>query len=127
MNLYQEIILLQYFHRKNSKYVIENVKPYYKPLIEPTAKLHRHLFWSNFKIGLYETNNERKHTEIKATSTVYDFNVSDTNLKDKAKCLKNMVDPTVSNYILNCARNIITKSNINQLDIFENEKILNKT
>ena len=32
MNLYGEIILLQTFFK--GKYVIENVKPYYKPLIE---------------------------------------------------------------------------------------------
>ena len=33
------------------KYVIENVIPYYKPVIEPTAKIGRHLFWSNFEIS----------------------------------------------------------------------------
>ncbi|GAH15532.1 unnamed protein product [marine sediment metagenome] len=33
MSLYQEIIFLQYFCK--GKYVIENVKPYYEPLIKP--------------------------------------------------------------------------------------------
>ncbi|MDF1498839.1 MAG: DNA cytosine methyltransferase, partial [Patescibacteria group bacterium] len=32
MELYQEIILLRHF--SNGKWVVENVKPYYKPLIE---------------------------------------------------------------------------------------------
>lgn len=35
---------------KNPFWVIENVKPYYKPLIPYTVKLNRHLFWSNFTI-----------------------------------------------------------------------------
>jgi len=49
MNLYQEIIFLQHFFK--GKWVVENVKPYYEPLIEPTAKLGRHYFWSNFEIS----------------------------------------------------------------------------
>jgi DNA (cytosine-5)-methyltransferase 1 len=32
------------------KWVIENVEPYYEPLIKPTVKCGRHLFWSNFNI-----------------------------------------------------------------------------
>lgn len=45
MSLYQEILLLQHFFK--GEWVIENVVPYYKPLIEPTAKIGRHLFWSS--------------------------------------------------------------------------------
>lgn len=45
MKLYQEIILLQSFFK--GKYVIENVKPYYKPLINPTFSIDRHNFWSS--------------------------------------------------------------------------------
>lgn len=45
MKLYQEIILLQSFFK--GKYVIENVKPYYKPLINPTFSIDRHYFWSS--------------------------------------------------------------------------------
>jgi len=40
---------------------------------------------------------------------------------DKHKILKNCVHPEQGLYILNCARDIITKSNIHQLDAFENE------
>lgn len=45
MELYQEIILLKHHFKK--KWVIENVKPYYEPLIKPTFKLCRHYFWSS--------------------------------------------------------------------------------
>ena len=46
MKLYQEILFLQY----NSKalFIVENVTPYYKPLVAPTGKAGRHLIWSNF-------------------------------------------------------------------------------
>jgi len=33
MKLYEEIILLQHFAPKECKWIVENVKPYYKPLI----------------------------------------------------------------------------------------------
>ena len=49
MSLYQEIIFLKTWFK--GKWVIENVKPYYKPLIIPEVELSRHLFWSNFSIG----------------------------------------------------------------------------
>lgn len=46
-SLYQEIILLQNFFK--GYWVVENVKPYYKPLIEPQT-IGRHCFWSNLSI-----------------------------------------------------------------------------
>lgn len=48
LTLYQEIIFLQHFYK--GKWVVENVKPYYEPLIKPTTVMGRHLFWSNFDI-----------------------------------------------------------------------------
>mgnify|MGYP003333342595 CR=1 FL=1 len=45
MTLYQEIIFLQYYY--TGKFVVENVIPYYEPLI-PAQKRGRHLYWSNF-------------------------------------------------------------------------------
>ena len=34
--------------------MVENVVPYYPPLIKPTAKVGRHLFWSNFEFTAEE-------------------------------------------------------------------------
>lgn len=45
MSLYSIIIFLKTYYKGN--WCVENVIPYYKPLIEPTAILQRHLFWSN--------------------------------------------------------------------------------
>ena len=47
MSLYQEIIFLEHFFK--GQYVVENVKPFYKPLVEPTQKIGRHVFWANFE------------------------------------------------------------------------------
>lgn len=48
MSLYQEILLLQHFFK--GSYVVENVKPYYKPLIQP-QQIGRHCFWSNVNLS----------------------------------------------------------------------------
>lgn len=46
MKLYEEIIFLQNFF--DGLWVVENVVPYYKPLVE-ARQVGRHLFWSNFE------------------------------------------------------------------------------
>lgn len=50
MKIYQEIIFLKTWFK--GKWVIENVIPYYEPLIKPSVMLGRHYFWSNFNISL---------------------------------------------------------------------------
>ena len=45
MSLYQIIYFLEHFFKGN--WVVENVVPYYKPLITPKIRVGRHLFWSN--------------------------------------------------------------------------------
>lgn len=45
ISLYQEIILLQHFFA--GRYVVENVKPYYQPLVPAQFDICRHLFWTN--------------------------------------------------------------------------------
>lgn len=52
LSLYEIIIFLKHFYK--GKWVVENVKPYYEPLIQPTAQIGRHLFWSNFDIKAEE-------------------------------------------------------------------------
>ena len=48
MDLYEEIIFLKHFFK--GLWVVENVEPYYKPLIEPQVS-DRHRFWCNFPIS----------------------------------------------------------------------------
>ena len=51
MSLYQEIIFLQNFFK--GLFVVENVVPYYAPLIAGT-RIGRHMYWANFDVGNYE-------------------------------------------------------------------------
>ena len=101
MKLYQEIILLQNFAASKTKWVVENVIPYYEPLIQPTAKIHRHLYWANFYIPQYKTKDYRIHNDIAGYSELYGFNIRDTGIKDKRKALRNMVNPELGLHILN--------------------------
>ena len=52
MKLYEEIILLKTFYK--GYWVVENVKSYYDPLIEPQIS-GGHYFWSNIDIPVMET------------------------------------------------------------------------
>ncbi len=105
MSLYQEIILLDNFAPLTAKFVVENVKPYYEPLIQPTAMLHRHYFWANFPIRQFEVKDDRKHQDITGSSIVYGFDLKDIGIKDKRKLLRNIVDPELGLHILNEALN----------------------
>lgn len=60
MKLYEEIILLKHFAPFKTKWVVENVKPYYDPLI-PAKLLGRHLFWTNFDITPRTIQDDRIH------------------------------------------------------------------
>jgi len=55
MKLYEEIIFLKTWFK--GKYVVENVRSYYEPLIKP-QELQSHYFWSNFNIP--DTGLQRK-------------------------------------------------------------------
>lgn len=104
MKLYQEVIFLQHFCK--AKWVVENVIPYYKPLIPPSVEIARHLFWSNFWVQKVEF---RKDTPISKVSTrrgLYGFDLSgyEQNIR-KDKILRNMVDPEIGEYILEQAFN----------------------
>ncbi len=98
MSLYQEIIFLRHFVK--GKFVVENVKPYYDPLIKPDAILHRHFFWSNFFIEDFNPDDQRVHNEIKGDSVIYGFDLSKYDVKEKRKLIRNMVNPHLGLHIL---------------------------
>jgi len=102
MSLYQEIILLKHFAPKNTKRVIENVKPYYDLLL-PWQLLERHLFRCNFYIEPFRIADERKHNDITWHWEVYWFNLDKYKAKDKRKLLRNMVNPDLWKHVLDCS------------------------
>ena len=124
MALYQEIIFLKHFFK--GIYCIENVKPYYDPLIKDKL-IGRHLFWANFLLGKFDEkkghlggwskDKNGQRGDNKNVNRIFDL--SKFNKIDKNKVSNNCVHPETGLYILNCARNIITKSNIEQTELFE--------
>lgn len=99
MKLYQEIILLSTHYK--GKYVVENVKPYYDPLIKPTAVLQRHLFWSNFDIPNKEFNKTMiRSAQIPELQTLHGIDLGNYKISNKRQLLRNCVLPELGDYIL---------------------------
>lgn len=101
MKLYEEIILLNYHF--NGRWVVENTESYYKPLIKP-QKRQRHYFWANFYIDPIKL----KASSIKSGSNterekMLGIDLSNYNISDKRKILRNCVHPELGKHILECA------------------------
>ena len=100
LKLYEEIIFLQNFFK--GKYIVENVKPYYKPLIEPNKMLHRHLIWSNLQIDdlHLEPANLRK-AQIPDLQDYHQVDLSKYDLKglDKRQILRNCVNKDLGKHL----------------------------
>jgi len=89
MTLYEEIVFLQ--HYSKALWVVENVVPYYKPLIE-AEKINRHLYWANFPIGnLPKINENLREIQIKGLQQLHGFDLSNYKLTNKRQVLRNCV------------------------------------
>jgi len=100
-SLYGLITFLQTYFK--GKWVVENVVPYYKPLIAPRFELDRHLFWSNFDVS----QREFSKAEIRTKNKISDFDgyeaVQNSKIKNKRQVLRNCVNPEVGLHILTAA------------------------
>ena len=120
MKLYQEIIFLQ--HHCKTKYCVENVHPYYKPLI-PAINRGRHLYWTNFLLPhkLSEKNNTNliQIGGVKKLSKFhnYDFNKY-KGKQPKLKMARNLVYYEDGKTIFETMLGIIKKEDINQTELF---------
>lgn len=102
MKLYEEIIFLQTFYEGD--WVIENVVPYYKPLIAPVATLDRHLFWSNRHVPKVKSGrsfpgeiSNATREQLQDSHGIY----LPTGTKNARKLLRNAVDPELGLHVLN--------------------------
>jgi len=103
MNLWAEIIFLKHF-ANDKKWVVENVKPYYEPLIKPTVQLGRHMIWSNFDIPFIDIKDGLTHNERGTHHKGY-FDLSKHKLTHrKDQIIRNSVNPEIGKYILNCVK-----------------------
>jgi DNA (cytosine-5)-methyltransferase 1 len=102
MKLYQEIIFLQ--HNFKGKWVVENVNPYYTPLVEPNAELDRHKFWCNFNIQKEKfVRPKLRKAQIPELQEAYGYDLSEYKLPNKRQVLRNCVLPEVGKHILDAA------------------------
>ena len=100
--LYELIVYLKFFCKK--AFVIENVVPFYEPLIRPTVKIGRHLFWSNFYISEKSFQKSSKLIKDIVISDFTDFDLSlFKDIKNKRQVIRNQVDSNLGKYILGCA------------------------
>jgi len=131
MNLYQEILLLEHFFK--GKYCVENVIPFYNPLIA-AKKRGRHLYWTNFNLPS-DLGDRRKEDFIQSSSVNnlsifhnYDFNKLSVFKKFSYtshnggiridKIARNLVDYKAGKTILQTALGIIKDNNKEQIKLF---------
>jgi len=121
MMLYQEILFLEHYFK--GKYVIENVIPYYEPLIQ-AKKRGRHLYWTNFllpsdlkdrRFAISQTKNE-----LKELCKFHKIDISTySGSQNKVKIGRNLVDYEAGKTILETVFGIERKQNIKQTSIFD--------
>ena len=117
MKLYQEIILLENFFE--GKYCIENVIPYYKPLI-PAQKRGRHLFWANFKLPQIKANDAIiRRWQIAELEKHHKIDLSKyKGEQNKRKIGRNLVHFDTGKAIFNAAYNIMQDNTDRQTSLF---------
>jgi DNA (cytosine-5)-methyltransferase 1 len=121
MRLYQEILFLKsYYH---GKYCVENVRPFYEPLIHGN-KRGRHIYWTNFPLPI--DLGERKHQimetndEISKCCEFHEIELSSYKGNQRKDTIaRNLVDYAVGKTILDLAMDVkpITK----QINIFDEQ------
>lgn len=127
LRLYEEVIFLK--HNFTGRWVVENVIPYYEPLITPTVKLGRHLFWSNFNIpamevpkfpGFISRQNLQAKKELQNWLGIhYEENIYYGNNHCPTQVLRNCVHPEVGLHILNCARGTSVQRVQTTMELFQ--------
>jgi len=117
MKLYQEILFLQHYYR-TGKYVVENVIPYYEPLI-PAKKRGRHLYWTDFNLpsdlGDRRVQIGAGTDELKRLCEFHKIDISSyTGEQSMIKIARNLVDYEAGKTIFAAALGVIQKSKSNQ-------------
>jgi len=120
LKLYEEVIFLENFFK--GKYCVENVVPYYEPLI-PAQKRGRHLYWCNFTLPAVLSNRKDsglvQESKIGPLCQYHDFDFRKYKGEQRIlKIARNLVDYEAGLTIFNTAKEIIQKSNTSQLNLF---------
>lgn len=121
MKLYEEILFLQHYY-KTGRFVVENVIPYYEPLI-PSNKRGRHLYWTNFNLPSDLKDRRfaisQQKNELKELCKFHDFDFTKyKGTQSIVKVGRNLVDYEAGRTIFETALGIIKKKDEKQLDMF---------
>ena len=124
MMLYEEILFLDNYFE--GKYCVENVIPFYEPLI--TAKKRgRHLYWTNFNLPGYVGGRKegdgliatQSGDEIGKLCAFHEIDLTSyKGEQSKIKIVRNLVDYEVGKTILETAMGIVRKQNEKQTALF---------
>ena len=118
--LYEEVVLLDNYFE--GKYVVENVIPFYEPLI-PSKKRGRHLYWTNFNlpndIGERSEGNgiiSKAKNEVDVLCKFHDYDFYKYKGEQRRdKIARNLVDYEAGKTILQCAFNLKQKKSTQAL------------
>ena len=121
MKLYEEILFLQHYYR-TGKYVVENVIPYYEPLIA-AKKRGRHLYWTNFNLpnnlGDRRIQIGAGAEELKRLCEFHKIDISTyKGEQSMIKVARNLVDFEAGKTIFNLAMGVIQNTKNNQQELF---------
>jgi len=103
LTLYEEILFLQHYF--DGKWIVENVSPFYEPLVHPSVKLGRHLFWCNYPVQEFHATDADilggNRQEWQAQHLV---DISGYKFEDRTdKILRNCVDSALGLHLLECS------------------------
>jgi len=110
MKLYEEVLFLNRWG--TCPWVVENVKPWYAPLMEPSGVVGRHVFWSNLELTWLQEPPPTPKGFIK-DATIEDIagylgvepvGICCNGNHDPKQALRNCVHPELGLAILNLAR-----------------------
>jgi len=120
MTLYEEIIFLKHYF--NGKWCVENVIPYYEPLI-PAQKRGRHLYWTNFTLPA--DLRERKSISMESNNEVdqwcefHEFDFYQYKGEQRTdKIARNLVDYQAGLTVFQCAVGAFKSNSIHQTDLW---------
>lgn len=119
--LWQVIVFLSHFYK--GSWFVENVKPYYEPLIKPQKELGRHLIWSNFAIDDFDMPNIKNFSKLGTTKDTdhfkewlgihYEGNIYYKGNHCPGQVLRNCMHPDFGLHILNCFEKAKERGQIN--------------
>lgn len=103
MSLYQEILFLK--HWFTGKWIMENVVPYYEPLIKPDYTIGRHNIWCNFEVPDFDSVDADIHKGKQDDwIKTHGFDLTGYKIQwRKDQLYRNCVHPLTGLHILNAA------------------------